>query len=485
MRILGALFAVLMGVSGVLAPDRSMAAASNAAPAGVPEPSDVTGSLPPVTPPAGPRSAVPQPSAVAKPSQPLRDSYAAIPLPERIAMQSDLVWAGHYSGPINGEFSEQLVNAVKAFQKHNKTKQTGVLNPHERAALIALVRPLQEQVGWQIIHDTTTGARLGLPMKLVPKAVPGQAGNLWSSAQGQVRIETFRIAGPGATLSDVFERQKTEPSERKIEHQALQADSFSLVGTQGLKKLHVRAFARNGEIRGITILYDQAMDGAMDQLVAPMKSSFQPFMNSMPAAKDGAMARRKVEYGSGIVVSSTGHIVTDLQVVDGCDIVRIPNLGHAERLAENTDNNLALLRVYGAEDLVPLALLGEAPKGSELMLVGIADPQSQAGSAAISTTNARLISTTSTSGTVITLSQAPVSGFSGAAALDKSGRFYGMVGFKATVVAGPAPAAPRATIVPAETIRNFIEANFVAPSSGQAGLENAKASVVRVICVRK
>ena len=147
--------------------------------------------------------------------------------------------------------------------------------------------------------------------------------------------------------------------------------------------------------------------------------------------------------------------------------------------------NLALLRVYGAEDLVPLALLGDAAKGPDLTVVGIADPQSQAGNAAISTANARLVNTTSTNGTVSTLNQTPAIGFSGAAALDKGGRFFGMVELKVPVVAGTAAAAPKATVVPVETIRTFIEANYIAPTSGQNGIENAKASVVRVICVRK
>ena len=135
--------------------------------------------------------------------------------------------------------------------------------------------------------------------------------------------------------------------------------------------------------------------------------------------------------------------------------------------------------------IVPLALLGDAAKGPDLTLVGIADPQSQAGNGAISTATAKLISTTSTSGTVTTLNQTPAIGYSGAAALDKGGRFFGMVELKIPVVAGTTAAAPKATIVTAETIRTFIEANYVAPASGQAGVENARASVVRVICVRK
>ena len=55
---------------------------------------------------------------------------------------------------------------------------------------------------------------------------------------------------------------------------------------------------------------------------------------------------------------------------------------------------------------------------------------------------------------------------------------------KAPVVAGPG-GAPQAAVVPAERIRNFLEANYVAPSSGTAGVEAAKVSVTRVICVRK
>jgi peptidoglycan hydrolase-like protein with peptidoglycan-binding domain len=463
MRRVGTTFALIVGLSWWVVSAAAQDPSTTGSPSGAQD---------------GPRASLPSAQ------RPLRESYAAIPYGERISIQADLVWAGLYNGPVDGEFSDPFVNAVRAFQRQNKTRQTGVLNPAERAALSDLVRPLQEQVGWRMVHDTVTGARVGLPMKLVPKAGPGKTGSLWSSAQGQVRIETFRIVMSEANLAAVFEQLKKEP-ERKVEHEALKADSFTLIGMQGLKKMQVRAFARNGEIRGITILYDQAVDGTLDPLMLPMASAFQPFATPVKSAQEPAAPRRNVEYGTGIVVSSVGHIVTDRQVIEGCHTVIIPAIGRAERVAENAETNLALLRVYGAEDLVPLALLSEPTKSTDVTLLGIADPQAQAGNAAISTATTRLVRTASTAGTLTTLAQTPVSGFSGAAVLDKSGRFLGMVELKLPVVAGPAAAAPKATIVPAEAIRNFIEANYVAPTSGEAGLEQAKASVVRVICVRK
>jgi hypothetical protein len=475
MQVNGRTLAVLLSLSGPLASNSSWAASANANPAYLPEGSAITGAL-------GDAAAGTAPSQRPRPAVSLRDSYSAIPPAERIGIQLDLIFAGHYRGPVNGEYSEQLVAAVRAFQRQNKTRLTGVLNPQERQALAALVRPMQEQIGWQLVNDPATGARLGLPTKLVPHASAAKTGTLWSSAQGQVRIETFRIPAGETNLASLFEQQKSEPVERKIAHEAFRGDHFVLIGTQGLKKLHVRAYARDGEIRGITILYDQAVDGTMDPLVPALAHSFQPFPAS-GSAQGNAIPRRKVHYGTGLVVSAAGHIVSDVHVTDGCESIMVAGLGRAERIAHSKE--LSLLRVYGAEELVPLALLGEPPSGSDLTLVGVADPQSQGGGSAISAMHVQLINIASIRGTETMLSQVPPSGFSGAAAIDRYGRFYGMVVMPTTQIASTAQVAPRATIIAAETIRSFMEANYVVPASGKLGWDSAKASVVRIICVRK
>ena len=96
------------------------------------------------------------------------DSYAAIPLSDRVSIQSDLIWTGDYNGVLSGEFGERSVAAVKAFQKRKGGKETGVLNLQERAALSAAAKPKQEAVGWRIVDDLSTGARIGVPAKLMP-----------------------------------------------------------------------------------------------------------------------------------------------------------------------------------------------------------------------------------------------------------------------------------------------------------------------------
>ncbi|MEA3079744.1 MAG: hypothetical protein QOF05_1152 [Sphingomonadales bacterium] len=415
-------------------------------------------------------------AGVAKPSG-LQDTYAAIPQADRVAIQNDLTWGGDFTGLIDGEFSERLVQAVKAYQTRHKNPVTGVMSPEERKALAAAVEPRKREVGWRLAEDAVTGARVGLPGRLATKETPGPNGTRWASDQGQLQVETFRI-DTGATLDAVFEQQK-KMSRRRVSSSALQADSFAISGMQGLKKMVVRGAARNGEVRGITILYDQAMEGTMDPLMAPMASAFVPFATGFASAGTADAARRKVEYGSGVFVSSVGHVLTDRQLIEGCNIIALPGLGNAERVATDAGGELALLRVYGARNLVPIGMIGTTG-GPSVTLIGVADPQVQAGGATISAVAARVGTSTETS----PLETAPALGFSGAAALDAQGRFAGMVVMKAPVVAGPS-SPPRAAVVPAERIRNFLEANYVASTSGAAGVEAAKASVTRVICVRK
>jgi len=74
---------------------------------------------------------------------------------------------------------------------------------------------------------------------------------------------------------------------------------------------------------------------------------------------------------------------------DECQSIMVPGLGHADRIAEDKANNLALLRIYGARNLVPAALGGETGAGG-LTLYGIADPLAQPGDGTVSSAAAQL-----------------------------------------------------------------------------------------------
>jgi peptidoglycan hydrolase-like protein with peptidoglycan-binding domain len=407
------------------------------------------------------------------------DTASAMVQAERQAIQSDLAWAGHYNGAINGEVSDRMVAGIKAFQKDRGGKQTGVLNPQERGVLSELAKKRQDNVGWKIVFDAGTGVRLGVPTKLVPQQSSDAGGAKWSSTTGTIQIQMARRKEAGATTAKLAEQEKKEPAGRKIDYSAVKPDFFVLSGMQGLKKFYLRGQIKGDEVRILTILYDQATEGTMEPVVIAMSSAFNPFPNGAQAA--GPPPRKTVEYGTGVVVSEDGAIVTDRGMVDGCLSIVVAGYGNADRTADDKERDLALLRIYGARGLKPLTLNTGAAKPN-VELTGIADPQNQGGAAAVSSVKAS--ATQVGSGSDWALTPAPGLGFSGAAALDADGVFAGLAVLRPVVVAGPTltAAAAQASLVSADTVRGFLKANGVAAAGGAP---DAKASVVRVICVRK
>ena len=105
----------------------------------------------------------------------------------------------------------------------------------------------------------------------------------------------------------------------------------------------------------------------------------------------------------------------------GCQVIVSAGLGNADPVAEDKDNNLALLGIYGVRKLSSLALATDA-KRVDVTLVGI-PIQEQNGAKKLIEIKARL-----TEGNAIELRQpVPMAGFSGAAAIDPQGRFLGMM----------------------------------------------------------
>jgi peptidoglycan hydrolase-like protein with peptidoglycan-binding domain len=397
---------------------------------------------------------------------------------ERLALQSDLAWVGEYNGAITGEVSERMVAAIKEFQKSRGGKPTGVLNPQERGVLADTARRKQENAGWKIVTEPGTGARLGIPTKLVPQMASDANGAKWTSPTGTVQIQLARRKEAGPTTAKLAEREKKEPG-RTVDYTVVKPDFFVLSGLQGLKKFYMRGTFKGDEVRILTVLYDQATENTVEPAVIAMSSAFNPFPNGAQIA--GPPPRKTVEYGTGIVVSEDGAVITDRLVTDDCIAITIGGHGNGDRVAVDKEHDLALLRIYGARGLKPLNVAGASAK-TALDLTGIADPQSQGGASAASSIKASVAEAASQGD--VALTPAPALGFSGAAALDGDGKFAGIALLKPVLVAGPANAAPaaQAVLVSAGTVREFLKAQGVNASGGSL---DVKAAVVRVICVRK
>jgi hypothetical protein len=321
---------------------------------------------------------------------------------------------------------------------------------------------------WRVITDAATGVVIGLPGRLLTQSHDLAHGTEWSSPHGEVRLATFRYSDPSLTLAGLFEREKREPAARRVEYSKLNDGGFVVSGIQGLKNFSVRASAKDGEIRGFTLLYDQAMETIVAPVMVAMATAFTPFPDR-PAPF--AHPLRPVEYGSGIVVSARGDILTSARMAERCASLIASGLGRAERVA--AQDGLALLRVYGAKHLAPLPI-GTGAAG-DLRIAGVPDPRGQKGSGDVRDLDARAF------GDALALARPlPLAGYAGAAVLDAQGRLAGLVELSGTQVASAG--APPLRMLGADAIRRVLVAHGVEPQTGPAG--HARSAVERVICVR-
>src|SRR5580693_4916796 len=382
---------------------------------------------PPSTAGAKPKvvATVPVPPALQTPG----DTANAMAQAERQAIQSDLAWVGQYNGAISGEVSERMVESIKEFQKARGGKATGVLNPQERGVLAETARRRQDSAGWKIVTDAGSGARLGIPTNMVPQQTSDANGAKWSSPTGTIQILLSRRKEANPTTAKLADREKKEPAGRTVDYTVVKPEFFVLSGLQGLKKFYVRGTFKGDEVRILTILYDQATENTVEPVVIAMSSAFNPFpVNAAPPP------RKTVEYGTGVVVSEDGAIVTDRQITDECLAITVPPFGNADRIAEDKEHDLALLHVYGTRGLTPLSLASTQADKAGVELIGISDPQNQAGGRAATTVKAAM--TPVAGGSDLALSPAPAIGFSGAAARDDGGKFSGIALLKSALVAG-------------------------------------------------
>jgi hypothetical protein len=387
---------------------------------------------------------------------------------ERLALQSDLAWIGAYNGLIDGQASDRLGAATKDYQKSHGGEPTGTLTPQQRTELATQAKTVQVQLGWKIVTDIGSGARLGLPQKLLPNMRMDSQGTRWSNPQDTISVTLTRRREQGLTLAAMAEREKKEPAGRKVEYATVQPNFYVVSGEQGSNHFYARGQLNGGEMRSMTVQYDQAGATAMAPVIVAMSSAFNPF----PNPGDLAASPKPVEYATGTFVSNDGAILADRSSVEGCTSIAVQGHGNAAWVAEDGVRDLALVHLYGAQT-TPVAVAGGAGLAANVTITGIPDPQNQNGGAAVTRVRAQ----TAALNGEIALAPVAAPGLAGAPAFDDQGHFVGVVVTKASALS---------KLAPADSVRAFLSANGVTPADDIADIKasDANASVVRLICVR-
>lgn len=311
-------------------------------------------------------------------------SYETLPEQVRKTIQTDLIWTGDFTGTASGSFGPLTFRAINAYKERGGAMPDGTLSPAERKSLNEAAAKARAAVKFEMVTDSRSGVRLGLPLGLLPRteALPNGASR-WQSADGRITLDT-RIGQPGDTLPALFEKVSASTPTRKVTYKVIRPDFYVVSGETAGGKFFSRMAAgppaqtasgpaATGALRGFSLGYDKALAPSFDRLVIAIANSFEPFAGAVtpaspaapaiaaiPAAPTQPAARPAERQGTGLIVA-VDWVVTAHAALDGCKTPPRVAGRPAEIRATAPGDGLDLLEVKG--------LGGGAPAGARLPLL--------------------------------------------------------------------------------------------------------------------
>ena len=403
-------------------------------------------------------------------------AFLALPEASRKAAQDALVWLGYYNGVADGDFGKRTRDAILAFQASAKVSPDGALSDAELKALFAAAQKGRDAVGFQVVNDPSTGAKVGAPMKLL-------------AARDGAKLDFASSADP--ELSALYARLSAATPTRKVAYKAMKPDDFFVIsGRDGPSKFYTR-FEKNEtatpQIRGFTFTYPASQAAQLDRIAIAVANSFEAFPG--PAARPaktqaGSAAAAVPASGSAPPQASPEPSATALVVAPGkaltalkADNCRNPIVGGKPVRFERADSATGLAMISGDFDSK-----GEAPRfgapAPDLVVLGFAGPRVAASAASLAGDTGRPV-----------VVAALETSAGGGPVFDRGGALVGLVApivDEPKRIAGVALAAPHAIIAP-EVVRAFLGAGESVPA-GPAALSageivaREKDALVAVLC---
>ncbi len=312
-------------------------------------------------------------------------AFDALAEAERKAIQADLIWTGDFEGTGAGGFGPMTFRAINAFKARvTRGEANGVLSAPERKLLADAAKAARERAGFLVVLDERSGARIGIPQKLLTKRdVNPMGGSRWQSADQKVTLDT-RVPPKTDTLPILFEKAtaSTVPG-RRITYKLLRPDFYVISGETATGKFFSRMASGPEGLRGFSIGYDKALAATVDPLVIAIANAFEPFPGAAPAA---AVASRPAtpaptvaaepaplrgRFGVGYAIGP-GLVLTAKAAIDGCRTLKAADRPAQVKLSDAA-SGLALIAADGLAGQMPKLAAADPAAGDDLVVLAFGD----------------------------------------------------------------------------------------------------------------
>lgn len=205
-----------------------------------------------------------------------RAAFKALPLQERLDIQSLLTVNGYWSAVANDSFGPKLMNAIQEFQGSNGFEPTGILTPEQRSALREKASPLLRKWNLAPVRHPSAPATLWVPKGLNLSTERSRRG-LEFEAEADALMMSFLSFSDG-DLEAAFRVVKADvlknPSMR-LEYEVLKDDFFVISSGGGGVSTYTRFQTLGDGIVGFVVSWGTDSPVRGERLVVLISDLFR------------------------------------------------------------------------------------------------------------------------------------------------------------------------------------------------------------------
>jgi S1-C subfamily serine protease len=305
---------------------------------------------------------------------------------ERRGIQINLISAGFYTGFADATFGRNTYSALVEFESRHSIFPNGVLTGIEAAMLVRLAQDWRSGLQFGDARDERAGVALPVPYALVHRQEQTDRGALWPEKRSTLQVETMAFDAREASLDALYHAFTQDSVSPGITYKAKRKDFFVVSGESGGVKYYTLLRNNFDFVSGFTAAWSSRIDDTGSRVAVYMASEvefFRPRGGPLPSllneepevAEDrspSGQSQPALGSGSGFFVSSSGLILTNHHVINGCDVIDVPRFGKAEVLRFDENWDLAVILVTNLRGNQPAATIAAVspPLGSEVILGG-------------------------------------------------------------------------------------------------------------------
>jgi S1-C subfamily serine protease len=287
-----------------------------------------------------------------------------------------LITTGDFNGVYDGQFSPRIHAAIESFQSREHFTQTGMLDQAQLDLLLSKEQSFMAPLGIRQVQLPRSHLQVFVPRLVFDDQAETDHGFAFERGDKTISLAVEEYPSSETSFEALFTKQSTTRPPRVVNYHTLQPSYFVSSGEFRGRSFYTWMYRMPMGSAGLTLSWARARDALAQRLAILMVNTFttgeasaEPKQVPTPPAPQG-------KTGTGFLISTNGHLITNHHVVDNCDSISIRKPGspaiETDLIAKNAESDLALLkaRSWAGNAVAPLRAGTAIRAGDEIVVYG-------------------------------------------------------------------------------------------------------------------